>query len=135
MKIAKVIPLYKKENQHILDNYRPISILPAISKILEKVVFIQVYDYFDKNSLFYKNQYGFRQLHSTELAYLEITDKIIEGMDQGKIPLSIFLDLSKAFDTLDHQILLSKLKYYGLDNIALQERGWAPNNPSAEELL
>ena len=119
MKIAKVIPLFKKENQHILDNYRPISLLPAMSKVLEKVVFNQVYEYFDKNRLFYKNQYGFRKLHSTELASLEISDIICEGMDQGKIPLSIFLDLSKAFDTLDHQILLSKLKYYGLDNTAL----------------
>ena len=119
MKIAKVIPLFKKDNRHILDNYRPISLLPAVSKVIEKVVFIQVYDYFDKNRLFYKNQYGFRKLHSTELASLEISDIICEGMDKGKIPLSIFLDLSKAFDTLDHQILLSKLKYYGLDNTAL----------------
>ena len=119
MKIAKVIPLFKKDDPHVLDNYRPISLLPALSKVLEKVVFIQIYDYFDKNGLFYKNQYGFRKIHSTELASLEITDIISENMDHGKLPLSIFLDLSKAFDTLDHTILLDKLKYYGLNNVAL----------------
>ena len=78
-KIAKVIPLYKKEDPHLTDNYRPISLLPVISKVFEKVAFKQVYNYFDKNKLLYKSQYGFRKKHSTELAGLEFNDKIVNA--------------------------------------------------------
>ena len=106
LKIAKIIPLFKKEDPHKLDNYRPISLLPAFSKIFEKAVFIQLYEYFNKNNLLYKSQYGFRTLHSTELASLEIIDIIGKDLDNGKLPIGVFLDLSKAFDTLDHTILL-----------------------------
>ena len=116
LKIAKVIPLFKKGDPHILDNYRPISLLPSMSKVLEKVVFIQIYDYFNTNNLLYNSQYGFRNKHSTELASLELTDQILQHMDNKKVPISVFLDLSKAFDTLDHSILLQKLKYYGIKN-------------------
>ena len=119
LKVAKIIPIYKKENQHITDNYRPVSLLPILSKIFEKVVFIQVYDYFTKNDLLYKSQYGFRKLHSTELAALEFTDKIVANLEQGKLPLAIFLDLSKAFDTIDHEILIDKLRFYGITGKAL----------------
>ena len=120
LKIAKIIPVYKKENPHITDNYRPVSLLPILSKIFEKVVFIQVYDYFTENDLLYKSQYGFRKLHSTELAALEFADKIVSNLEQGKLPLAIFLDLSKAFDTIDHKILLEKLKYYGISGKAIE---------------
>ena len=119
LKIAKIIPIYKKDNQHITDNYRPVSLLPIISKIFEKVVFLQIYDYFTQNDLLYKSQYGFRKLHSTELAALEFTDKIVSSLEQGKLPLAIFLDLSKAFDTIDHEILLNKLSFYGINGKAL----------------
>ena len=119
LKIAKITPIYKKDDIHITDNYRPISLLPIISKVLEKVVFLQLYDYFDKNNLLYDSQYGFRKLHSTELASLEFTDKIINNLDQGKLPLAIFLDLSKAFDTIDHSILIHKLHYYGVKGTSL----------------
>ena len=119
LKLAKVIPLFKKGDPHTLDNDRPISLLPAISKIFEKTVFLQVYHYFQNNNLFYKSQYGFRTDHSTELASLEFTDIIYQNLDRGKIPISVFLDLSKAFDTLDHAILLNKLKYCGIKGSAL----------------
>ena len=120
LKIAKVIPLFKKDDRHIFDNYRPISLLPAISKVIEKIVYKQLYDYFVKNKLIYSSQYGFRKDHSTELASLELCDRILGYLDEGKLPITIFLDLSKAFDTLDHKILLSKLKYYGVNGIALK---------------
>ena len=120
LKIAKVIPLFKKDDSHILDNYRPISLLPCMSKIFEKVAFIQLYDYFNSNNLFYKSQYGFRSLYSTELASAEMVDRIHKHLDKGKIPISVFLDLSKAFDTLDHEILLTKSKYYGIKDNALK---------------
>ena len=120
LKIAKIIPIFKKENPHITDNYRPVSLLPILSKIFEKVVFIQVYEYFTENDLLYKSQYGFRKLHSTELAALEFADKIVSNLEKGKLPLAIFLDLSKAFDTIDHTILLEKLRYYGITGTALE---------------
>ena len=119
LKIAKISPIFKKGDPHFTDNYRPISLLPIMSKVFEKVVFIQLYDYMTKNKLLYKSQYGFRKFHSTELAALEFTDKIIFNLDQGKLPLAIYLDLSKAFDTIDHSILLNKLKYYGVCGMSL----------------
>ena len=104
-----MIPLYKKDDNKLFGNYRPISLLSSISKIFERVAFNQLYDYFTSNGLLYESQYGFRKLHSTELAALEFTDRISQELDAKKIPFSIFLDLSKAFDTLDHNVLLSKL--------------------------
>ena len=114
LKIAKVIPLFKKDDETNLENYRPISILPAMSKIFEKWVYKQLNEYFISKSLFYKSQHGFKKLHSTKTAALEFTDRITNFLDSGKLPIAIYLDLSKAFDTLDHQILLQNLEYYGI---------------------
>ena len=114
LKIAKILPIFKKGDPSYFGNYRPISLLPAVSKVFEKVVFIQIYEYFNSNNLLYKSQYGFRANHSTELAGIEFVDKILHYLDDQHTPISIFLDLSKAFDTLDHDILLFKLKYYGI---------------------
>jgi len=120
LKIAKVLPLYKKDNEMLLTNYRPISLLPAISKVLERIMFNQLYDFFQNNNLFYASQYGFRKKHSTEMAALELVDRIIHEIDTGNIPIAFFIDLSKAFDTLDHTILQHKLEYYGIRNLALK---------------
>ena len=98
----------------MFDNYRPISLLPVISKVFEKIVFRQLYGYLVDNKLIYSSQYGFRTLHSTELAALEFSDRISNNLDEGKVPIAIFLDLSKAFDTLDHEIILNKLQYFGV---------------------
>ena len=89
----------------ILDNDRPISLLPTISKIFEKVVYKQLYQYLNVNKLFYKSQFGFREQHSTELSCLEFIDKVMQELDKGNTPVAVFLDLSKAFDTLDHLVL------------------------------
>ena len=100
LKIAKVIPIYKKGDPQLFENYRPISLLPTISKVLEKIIHKQLSSYFDEYGLFFPNQYGFRPKHSTEYAALELIDRIINEMDKNEIPIDIFLDLSKAFDTI-----------------------------------
>ena len=119
LKIAKVLPLFKKDDNKSFGNYRPISLLSAFSKIFERLVFDQLYDYLVSNNLLYESQYGFRSNHSTELAALELIDRVRFEMDNKKLPFAIFLDLSKAFDTLDHDILLSKLKTYGINGTSL----------------
>ena len=119
LKIAKVVPLHKKDEVYIFDNYRPISLLPSISKVFEKLMHKQICSYFMENNLFYNSQYGFRNMHSTELAAIELIDRILMDLDNGNIPISIFLDLSKAFDTIDYDILIYKLQYYGFENSAI----------------
>ena len=114
LKIAKVIPIFKKGDDTDVNNYIPISLLPAISKIIEKVIYNQTYNYFDQNKILYAHQYGFRKQHSTELAVLELVDRTIYTLDKDETPINIFLDLSKASDTLNHTILLNKLHHYGI---------------------
>ena len=119
LKLAKVIPVHKKGDTHLFNNYRPISILPSVSKVFERVVHDQIHKHFQESKLYYNSQYGFRTKHSTELATLELLDRIIKSLDNYESPINIYLDLSKAFDTLDHEILLQKLNYYGIRDNAL----------------
>ena len=120
LKISRVKPLFKRGNAVLFSNYRSISILLSLSKIYEYAVFEQLSAYMERNCLFYCDQYGFRQGHSTELASVRFVNDLIQQMDNFKIPTSILIDLSKAFDTLDHGILLSKLQYYGITGIELK---------------
>ena len=119
MKLAKAIPIHKKGDISDMTNYRLISLLPSISKIIEKVAYNQLSNYLLEHNLIYKHQYGFRPNHSTELAALHTIDKMITDLDLGLIPLNIFLDLSKVFDTFDHNILIHKLQYNGILNTEL----------------
>ena len=90
-----------------------------MSKVLGKIINIQLYDYFQSNHLLYKSQYGFRKHNSTEFASLELVDTIQQQLDFKLDPFAVFLDMSKAFDTLDHEILLQKLSFYGVQNTSL----------------
>ena len=104
----------------LFSNYRPISLLSSISKIYEYVIFHQLLNYMDTNKLFYNDQYGFRPGHSTELAAVRFVTDLIKDMDNYKIPTTVLIDLSKAFNTLNHDILLSKLEYYGVSGVELR---------------
>ena len=119
LELAKIIPLYKKEDQRAFGNYWPISLLSSISKIFDIVAFKQILEYFTPNNLLFDGQCGFRENHSIEQAALEFIDRIKLEMDRKKIPFSIFLDLLKAFDTLNYGILLTKLLYYDIQGIHL----------------
>lgn len=119
LKIAKVLPVYKKEDETRLENYRPISLLPTFSKIIEKAMYLQIHHHFKTNNLYFTSQYGFRESHSTELAVLEVVDRIVYSMDAGYTPLNVYMDLSKAFDSINHDILIEKLKHYGLSGTSL----------------
>ena len=119
LKIAKVIPIFKKDDSSLFKNYKPISLLPTISKLLEKTIYSQLYAYFNGNKLYFENQYGFRQTTRLNMQHLELADRIITQMVKNDVPLNIFLDFSKAFGTIDHSILLNKLTCYGLDGTSL----------------
>ena len=120
MKVAKVTPIYKSDDKLAVTNYRPISVLPVLSKILEKIMYLRLTEFITANQLLSDKQYGFRENHSTALALLDLTDKISRQIDEKKHSLGIFIDLSKAFDTLDHHILIRKLEYLGIRGLALQ---------------
>ena len=119
MKLACVSPLHKSGQTDIANNYRPISLLPVISKVLEKIVYNRTYKFLQKNSILYDSQYGFRHKHSCENAIQELLGTILKGKETKKHTTATFSDLSKAFDTLNHTILLSKLEIYGIRGIVL----------------
>ena len=118
IKIAKVIPLFKSGPRKNLDNYRPISILPILSKIFERIAYEQFAEYLEKNEMIVSTQFGFKKRYNTELAVTEFTDSIRRSIDQGKMTGAVFIDLQNAFDTVEHSILLKKLPYYGIRDAA-----------------
>ena len=118
LKIAKVIPIHKTDDVTSFENYRPISVLPVLSKIFERVVYIRLLKHLTENNILYQNQYGFRTGHSTAHAILQLIDQITRAIDTKEITVGVFLDLSKAFDTVNHNILLHKLHHYGIRNTA-----------------
>ena len=103
----------------MLSNYRPISVLPIFSKIFEKVVYNRLITYFNKYDILFKNQYGFRKGHSTSLALHHLFDNITKAIDQKEYTIAVFIDLSNAFDMVNHEILINKLKHYGIRGLSL----------------
>ena len=113
-KIAQVIPLFKGGDKEDLNCYRPISLLPSIGKLFEKVISIRVTNYLNHFNLLSPHQFGFRENFSTEHAILDIHEKLLKNLDSGLASCAIFLDLAKAFDSVSHKILLRKLEKYGI---------------------
>ena len=125
-KIAKLTPLFKKGFKTDTKNYRPISLLPLISKFIEKAVHIQMQEYLDKNGLIYKFQSGFRKNFSTGSCLVRLTDHI-KGMDKRQHTGMILIDLEKAFDTLDHNVLLKQMECVGFKKPVIK---WFKSNLS-----
>ena len=119
MKHADVVPLFKGGDEHALGNYRPISLLLALSKILEKVIYARVYNFLNVTNQIFKSQYGFRSKHSCKHAMSELVGNILKGLETNKSTICIYLDLSKAFDTLEHSTLFRKMECYGIRGVAL----------------
>ena len=115
-KMARVAPLYKNDDKLQVQNYRPISVLPAISKVIERVVHTQLSLHLDQLGYMYKHQYGFRRGRSTQQAIAQINNWVLESMDSGEVTGLLFLDISKAFDSLNHKVLLGKLESIGLSS-------------------
>ena len=119
-KTAEVIPLYKGGDKMDLNNFRPISLLPAIGKLFEKLLAIRVIKFFNKHELFTSEQFGFRAKFATDFAIADIYDKLIYNLDNELSSCAIFLDLAKAFDSVDHEILLKKMECYGFRGKTLE---------------
>ena len=114
LKQSKVIPLYKKGNRDVPGNYRPISLLSIFDKIMEKLMYNRLYSYLNNKKFFYSYQFGFRKKYSTTLALIEVIDNIYSHIDKHEFTIGIYLDLQKAFDSVNHEILLKKLYNNGV---------------------
>ena len=118
LKTAKVVPVFKKDSKLNYSNYRPISLLSSIKKILEKLMYKRLYTFLSYNNIIYDLQFGFRQQHSKSHALINITENIRNALNDGNIGCGVFMDLQNAFDTKDHQILLAKLNHYGIREVS-----------------
>lgn len=119
LKIAKIVPIYKRDDPMEVGNYRPVSLLPSVSKIYEKVVYLRLATFLESNGLLDNIQHGFRRQKSTITAIVSFIELIIESIDKGEDVVGVFMDLSKAFDSVNHELLLSKLQEKGVKNNSL----------------
>ena len=120
LKYAKVVPIFKANSKYEVSNYRPISLLPLFNKIFEKLMYSRLIDFLQKHKVLYPHQFGFQKQKSTSLAIIDVCIKLVEAIENKQFSCCIFLDFAKAFNTVNHKILLSKLENYGIRGIALE---------------
>ena len=118
LKMAIVTPIFKGGSKLEISNYRPVSILPIFSKILGRLMQLRLVKFLEDNKIIYKHQFGFQKNNSTSQAVLDLFSNIIKAIDEGKYACSVFLDFAKAFDTVNHDILIDKLEHYGIRGLA-----------------
>ena len=107
-------PLFKKDDNALMDNYRPISVLPCFSKILERIIYNRLYSFFTENNILYKKQFGFQKQHSTDHAIVYLVNEVLKSFENNCYTLGVLINLTKAFDMVDHNIVLKKLFHYGV---------------------
>ena len=110
LKVAVITPIYKKGTREDISNYRPVSVLPIFSKIFEKITYNRLISFLEKNNILYNNQYGLRSGYSTDTALIYVTENILKALNEKRHVAGVFMDLAKAYDTINHKLLLQKLE-------------------------
>ena len=130
LKIANVIPIYKSDDPMLFNHYRPVSLFCILSKDFEKIIYDRLLNFLERYKILYDKQYGFRKKHSTYMVLITLMDKLRNAIENGEYVIGIFLDFSKAFDTVNHDILREKLEHYGIRGCALSWfRSYLSNKP------
>jgi len=118
LKLANLIPIFKSGDNKKIGNYRPVSLLTTVSKVFERVFFTRLSQFLISQKVLYDLQFGFREGHATHMAVIKLLDTIISSLENGNLALGLFLDFSKAFDTVNHNIIIQKLNHYGVRGLA-----------------